>query len=111
MTQQGAFGPKGRGKDYPDDPPSAVAARLPPAAIGCTAGRQRRGKGPEVHPAPARPRLTPSVGAAFSATPIMLHCTAVRWTCAYRKSSPSILVMQSTQDRAGQNASRCLDGA
>jgi hypothetical protein len=27
------------------------------------------------------------------------------YTCAYRKSSPSILVMQSTQDRTGQNAS------
>ena len=26
-------------------------------------------------------------------------------TCAYRKSSPSILVMQSTQDRTRQNAS------
>jgi hypothetical protein len=33
-----------------------------------------------------------------------------RWGCAYRKSSPSILVMQSTQDRAVQNASRCLGG-
>jgi NAD(P)-dependent dehydrogenase (short-subunit alcohol dehydrogenase family) len=31
-------------------------------------------------------------------------------TCAYRKSSPSILVMQSTQDRTAQNASRCLGG-
>ena len=30
--------------------------------------------------------------------------------CAYRKSSPSILVMQSTQDRTTQNASRCLGG-
>jgi hypothetical protein len=30
--------------------------------------------------------------------------------CAYRKSSPSILVMQSAQDRAAQNASRCLGG-
>jgi hypothetical protein len=30
--------------------------------------------------------------------------------CAYRKSSPSILVMQSTQDRTGQNAPRCLGG-
>ena len=30
--------------------------------------------------------------------------------CAYRKSSPSILVMQSTQDRTAQNASRCLGG-
>jgi hypothetical protein len=30
--------------------------------------------------------------------------------CAYRKSSPSILVMQSTQDRTAQNASGCLDG-
>jgi hypothetical protein len=29
-------------------------------------------------------------------------------SCACRKSSPSILVMQSTQDRTGQNASRCL---
>ncbi len=26
-------------------------------------------------------------------------------TCAYRKSSPSILVVQSTQDRTGQNGS------
>jgi GcrA cell cycle regulator len=33
-----------------------------------------------------------------------------RTTCAYRKSSPSILVMQSTQDRTAQNASRCLGG-
>jgi polysaccharide biosynthesis/export protein len=34
------------------------------------------------------------------------------WTeyCAYRKSSPSILVMQSTQDRTAQNAPRCLGG-
>ena len=31
-------------------------------------------------------------------------------TCAYRKSSPSILVMQSTQDRTAQNAPRCLGG-
>jgi predicted deacylase len=31
-------------------------------------------------------------------------------TCAYRKSSPGILVMQSTQDRTAQNASRCLGG-
>jgi hypothetical protein len=30
--------------------------------------------------------------------------------CAYRKSSPSILVMQSTQDRTAQDASRCLGG-
>jgi hypothetical protein len=30
--------------------------------------------------------------------------------CAYRKSSPSILVMQSTQDRTAHNASRCLGG-
>src|SRR6202022_2138263 len=29
---------------------------------------------------------------------------------AYRKSSPSILVMQSTQDRTAQNAPRCLGG-
>lgn len=29
---------------------------------------------------------------------------------AYRKSSPSISVMQTTQDRTGQNASRCLGG-
>jgi len=36
--------------------------------------------------------------------------TKVERTCAYRKSSPSILVMQSTQDRAAQNASRCLGG-
>jgi hypothetical protein len=28
--------------------------------------------------------------------------------CAYRKSSPSILVMQSAQDRTAQNAPRCL---
>jgi hypothetical protein len=34
-----------------------------------------------------------------------------RWkACAYRKSSPSILVMQSTQDRTAQNAPRCLGG-
>jgi hypothetical protein len=31
-------------------------------------------------------------------------------TSAYRKSSPSILVMQSTQDRMAQNAPRCLGG-
>jgi hypothetical protein len=30
--------------------------------------------------------------------------------CAYRKSSPSILVMQSIQDRTAQNAPRCLLG-
>jgi hypothetical protein len=30
--------------------------------------------------------------------------------CAYRKLSPSILVMQSTQDRTAQNAPRCLGG-
>jgi hypothetical protein len=29
---------------------------------------------------------------------------------AYRKSSPGILVMQSTQDRTAQHASRCLGG-
>ena len=31
-------------------------------------------------------------------------------TRAYRKSSPSILVMQSAQDRTAQNASRGLGG-
>ena len=31
-------------------------------------------------------------------------------SCAYRKSSPSILAMQSTQDRTAQKASRCLGG-
>jgi hypothetical protein len=31
-------------------------------------------------------------------------------TCACQKSSPSILVMQSTQDRTAQNAPRCLGG-
>jgi hypothetical protein len=31
--------------------------------------------------------------------------------CAYRKSSPSILVMQSTQDRTEQNAPRYLGGS
>ena len=31
-------------------------------------------------------------------------------SCTYRKSSPSILVMQSTQDRTAQNAPRCLGG-
>jgi hypothetical protein len=30
--------------------------------------------------------------------------------CAYRKLSPSILVMQSTQNRTRKNASRCLGG-
>jgi hypothetical protein len=37
---------------------------------------------------------------------------ALRWTaaCAYRKSSPSILVMQSTQDRTAQNVPRRLGG-
>jgi hypothetical protein len=30
--------------------------------------------------------------------------------CAYRKSSPSILVMQSIQDRTAQNAPRGLGG-
>jgi len=38
-----------------------------------------------------------------------IHFYAVA-TCAYRKSSSSILVMQSTQDRPAQNASRCLSG-
>ena len=38
---------------------------------------------------------------------ILSHTTP---TCAYRKSSPSILVMQSTQDRTAQNAPRCLGG-
>ena len=28
--------------------------------------------------------------------------------CAYRESSPSVFVMQSTQDRTAQNAPRCL---
>jgi hypothetical protein len=31
-------------------------------------------------------------------------------TCANRKSSSSILVMQSTQDWTAQNARRCLGG-
>jgi hypothetical protein len=38
------------------------------------------------------------------------HRCLVYQPCAYRKSSPSILVMQSTQDRTAQNASRCLGG-
>ena len=34
------------------------------------------------------------------------------WTwCAYRKSNPGILVVQSAQDRATENASNCLGGA
>lgn len=43
-----------------------------------------------------------------------LKTEAAKWVesplCAYRKSSPSILVMQSTQDRTAQNAPRCLGG-
>ena len=36
----------------------------------------------------------------------------IEWagTCAYRKSSPSILVMESAQDRTAQNAPRWLGG-
>jgi len=30
--------------------------------------------------------------------------------CAYRKSNPGILVVQSAQNRATENASNCLDG-
>ena len=30
--------------------------------------------------------------------------------CAYRKSNPGILVVQSTQNRATENASNCLGG-
>ena len=33
------------------------------------------------------------------------------WCCAYRKSNPGILVVQSAQDRATENASNCLGGA
>jgi hypothetical protein len=32
-------------------------------------------------------------------------------TCAYRKSNPGILMVQSTQNWATENASGCLDGA
>ena len=42
--------------------------------------------------------------------PTTTKSTAMEAACACRKSSPSILVMQSTQDRTGQNASRCLGG-
>jgi hypothetical protein len=31
-------------------------------------------------------------------------------TCAYRKSNPGILVVQSAQNRATKNASNCLGG-
>jgi hypothetical protein len=31
--------------------------------------------------------------------------------CAYRKSNPGILVVQSAQNRATENASNCLGGA
>ena len=34
-----------------------------------------------------------------------------RNACAYRKSNPDILVVQSAQDRATENASNCLGGA
>jgi hypothetical protein len=36
--------------------------------------------------------------------------TVITDRCAYYKSSPSILVMQTTQDRTAQNAPRCLGG-
>jgi hypothetical protein len=42
--------------------------------------------------------------------PARLDVCHVVDSCAYRKSSPSILVMQSTQDRTAQNAPRCLGG-
>ena len=32
-------------------------------------------------------------------------------SCAYRKSNPGILVVQSAQNRATENASNCLGGA
>ncbi len=32
-------------------------------------------------------------------------------TCHYRKSNPGILIVQSAQDRAADNASGCLGGA
>jgi hypothetical protein len=32
-------------------------------------------------------------------------------TCAYRKSNPAILMVQSAQDRTADNASGCLGGA
>jgi hypothetical protein len=59
-------------------------------------------------------RLVPRTAEPRSATDrigliIDLETTGLD-TGAYRKSSPSVLVMQSTQDRTGQNASRHLGG-
>ena len=42
--------------------------------------------------------------------PVIARFEVRHRACAYRKSSPSILVMQSTQDRTAQNAPRCLGG-
>jgi hypothetical protein len=60
------------------------------------------------HPATASPdsRSTASQIEFATGTPR----NTLKVSCAYRKSSPSILVMQSTQDRTGQNAPRCLGG-
>jgi hypothetical protein len=38
------------------------------------------------------------------------HADQIFATCAYRKSNPAILMMQSAQDRTADNAPGCLDG-
>jgi hypothetical protein len=41
--------------------------------------------------------------------PVTFH--DIRAACAYRKSDPGILMVQSAQDRMADNASSCLGGA
>jgi hypothetical protein len=61
--------------------------------------------------------MTPVLAVAASGSPASVmvghnitYSIALTVNCPYRKSNPAILVMQSTKDRTGQNASRHLGG-
>ena len=48
---------------------------------------------------------------AFHGRPIIAWSISAAHGCAYRKSNPGILMVQSAQDRTTENASGCLGGA
>jgi hypothetical protein len=62
-------------------------------------------------PAPGRVGLVESKSASFLNDFNGISDEAADFGCAYRKSSPSILVMQFTQDRTALNAPRYLGGS
>jgi hypothetical protein len=47
----------------------------------------------------------------YASQTIEQHQIRLKLACAYRKSNPGILVVQSAQNRATENAPNCLGGA